>query len=275
MPQPDADPATGASADEAAAIDLARLYDLDLSIEPGDLDLYLALAGRTGGPIVELCAGSGRLLVPLAEAGYEVTGVDLDRAMLGRARARAASASPAVEARVTLVEGDLFDAPIPGTGAFRLAILALNSLLILGGPRRRREVFRILAGLVAPGGIVVVDAWLPLAEDLARFDGRLGLEWVRRDPASGRDVTKVAAAWYDSATRAVTLTTIFEEGGPGETPRRWIREDALHLVAADELRIHAEDAGLEVEVVAGGYDLSALQAGDERAVLVARRPGGP
>ena len=41
--------------DTAAA--LARLYDVDLLDDPGDLDLYLSLAGRTGGPILELAAG--------------------------------------------------------------------------------------------------------------------------------------------------------------------------------------------------------------------------
>ncbi|MEA2545108.1 MAG: hypothetical protein QOI09_381, partial [Chloroflexota bacterium] len=33
----------------ASARALARLYDLDLVEDPGDVDLYLALAGRTGG----------------------------------------------------------------------------------------------------------------------------------------------------------------------------------------------------------------------------------
>ena len=44
---------------ETAAAALARLYDLDLSDDPGDLDLYLALAGQTGGPILELAVGLG------------------------------------------------------------------------------------------------------------------------------------------------------------------------------------------------------------------------
>ncbi|HKG19035.1 MAG TPA: hypothetical protein VKB00_04795, partial [Candidatus Limnocylindrales bacterium] len=48
---------------------LARLYDVDLLDDPGDLDLYLALAARTGGPILELGAGTGRLSVPIAAAG--------------------------------------------------------------------------------------------------------------------------------------------------------------------------------------------------------------
>jgi SAM-dependent methyltransferase len=259
--------------DRAAA--LARLYDLDVSVEPGDLDLYLALAGRTGGPIVELCTGSGRLAVPLAAAGYEVTGVDLDSAMLARATRRATAAGPAPAGRLALVEGDLFTAQIPDAGAYRLGIIGLNSLLLLGGPRRQRRAVAILAGLLSPGGVAVIDAWLPTPEDLGRFDGRLALEWLRVDPDTGREVVKLASAWYDSANRAVTLTTIFDEAVPGGPPSRWTREDALHLVAADELRLHAEDAGLEIETVAGDHDLSPLQAGDGRVVLVARRPGGP
>ncbi|MEO5918789.1 MAG: class I SAM-dependent methyltransferase [Candidatus Limnocylindrales bacterium] len=262
------------STDQDRAEALARLYDLDVSADPGDVDLYLALAERVGGPVVELCAGSGRVAVPLALAGHEVTAVDLDPAMLARAGARAAAEGPETSARLRLVHGDLRTVSLVGAGTFRLGIIALNSLLLLGGPRQQREAIAILAGLLAPGGLAVVDTWLPLADDLARYDGRLGLEWVRRNEESGSDVVKTTTAWYDSATRVVTLTSIFDEAAPGGPVRRWIREDALHLVAATELQIHAEDAGLEVEVVAGGYDLEPIEPGDGRAILVARRPPG-
>jgi SAM-dependent methyltransferase len=213
--------------------------------------------------------------VPLAKAGYEVTGVDIDEAMLARARARAAEAGSDIAARVLAIEGDLFTVAVPGQGTFRLAILALNSILLLGDLRRRRRAFKVLAGLLAAGGVAVVDAWLPLADDLARFDGRVGLEWVRRDPETGATVLKQASAWYDGSNGTVTLTTIFDGGVAGEAPRRWVREDVLHLVTGEELRSDAEDAGLEVEILAGGYDLSPLQAGDERAIVVARRPADP
>ena len=56
---------------DAHADALARLYDLDLAEDPGDdIGLYLALAERTGGPILELAAGTGRIVRPLAAAGY-------------------------------------------------------------------------------------------------------------------------------------------------------------------------------------------------------------
>ncbi len=259
---------------------LARLYDLDLAADQGDLDLYLAMAARTGGPVVELCSGTGRVAVPLAASGYEVTGVDIEPAMVARATLRADAIGRDGRGRggaerLSWVTGDLFDVAIEGAGTFGLGILALNSILLLGGPREQRRAIAVMAQLLAPGGIAVVDLWLPLAEDLVRFDGGIGLEWVRTDPETGAEVVKTTAAWYDSATRALTLTTIFDLSDRGGPVRRWVRADAMHLLSADDLRMYAEDAGLEVEVMAGDYDLSPIGPGDGRAVLVARRPAAP
>jgi SAM-dependent methyltransferase len=264
---------------ESRADALARLYDLDLSEDPGDVDLYLALAERTGGPIVELAVGTGRIAVALVDAGYAVTGIDRDPAMLARARVRART-GPADRAAgrgrptgtLTLVEEDIL-APRPDdVGRYQLAILALNSLLLFADRALQERVVATMAGLVAPGGVVVVDAWQPQPFDLVRFDGRLSLEWLRADPGTGREVTKTASGWYDMATRVVTMTTLFDEAEPGAAPRRWTRTDRLRLVAADELQAWAEAAELEVEQVGGDYGLAPYGSASERAILVARRP---
>jgi SAM-dependent methyltransferase len=256
--------------DPATAAALARLYDLDLVDDPGDLDLYLALADRSDGPILELAVGTGRLAVPLAEAGHVVTGVDLDRAMLDRARERA-KASGAAE-RLDLIEADLVDLRLPTAGEFGLAYIALNSLLVLPTRAAQRAALRTLADHLAPGGIAAVDVWIPDADDLARFDGRISLEWPRLDPETGAIVTKAASAAHDASAATVTLTTIFEEGGQGEPARRWVRRDRLRLISADELRGFAEDAGLVVEALAGDYGLGPMGPGSDRAVLIAVRP---
>jgi SAM-dependent methyltransferase len=257
-----------------AAAAFARLYDLDLEAEdPGDLELYLALAERTGGPILELAAGSGRIAVPVAAAGHRVTAVDHDPAMLARARARAAE--DGAEIALELVEVDLLDleaSPLPARGIYRLAILALNSLFLLATREAQATAMRVMAAHLAPGGLAVVDIWLPTAGDLARYDGRLLLDGVREDPRTGAIVTKSWAATHDAVAQTVLLTTIYEEGRPGEAPVRWVRRDAMRLVSADELWGIAESAGLAVEVLAGDRDLSPIGPGAERAVLVAVRP---
>jgi SAM-dependent methyltransferase len=273
-----------AATPETAAEALARLYDLDLAEDPGDVGLYRALARRTGGPIVELAVGSGRIALPLVADGHRVVGVDIDPAMLARARARfqAVAARPNGgrganrSTQLELIEGDLVDAPgnaaVMEAGPYRLAILGLNSILLLAAAERQRAALAAMANLLAPGGVAVVDAWQPSPADLVAFDGRLSLEWLRTDPQTGAEVTKIVAAWFDPATRLVTLTTIFEEGAPGAGPVRWTRVDALRLITVDELASFARAAGLEVEQLAGDHELGPLQPGSDRVVLVARKP---
>ena len=258
---------------ESRAAAIARLYDLDLAEEPGDVDLYVAMAQRTGGPILELGVGSARVAVPLAEAGHGVVGVDLDRAMLDRARARAAASGVSIE----LIEGDLLRlAALPEvvrSGPYKLAIFPLNSILLLASPDAQRAALAGMSSALAPGGLAVVDTWLATPADLGALDGRLSHEWLRTDPETGLEVTKTVAAWYDPVRRMVTLTSIFDEGAPGEPPLRWTRQDAMRLVTVDELVSYAEAAGLEIERLAGDYDLTPLDAGSDRVVLVARKPG--
>jgi SAM-dependent methyltransferase len=250
----------------------ARLYDIDLLEDPGDTDLYVALALRTGDPVLELGVGTGRLAVSLAEAGHDVVGVDVDAAMLERARERVVDAGPAIARRVALTEADMLDLRLPAAGSFRLAFIALNTLFLLATRDRQRAAIRTLANHLAPGGLAIVDVWIPDTDDLVRFDGRLIFEYEREDPDTGSTVTKVAAARHDPALGVVDLTSIFEEGRQGEPTARWIRRDPLRLVAPEELRAFAVDAGLVVEQVAGTYDLDPLGPGSERAILVARKP---
>ena len=257
--------------DPAAAAALAQLYDLDLLDDPGDLDLYLAMADRADGPILELAAGSGRLAVPLAQAGHAVTAVDLDLAMLERARGRATAAGLG-EDRLRLVESDLLDLDLPDAGRYAFAFIALNSLMLLGSRAAQARALATMAAHLAPGGLAVVDVWLPDADDLARFDGRVILEWPRTDPETGHLVTKAGSAQHDAATGTVALTTLYEAGPQGGATVRWVRHDRLRLVGADELAAFADAAGLHVELVAGGYDLGPLGPGSERAVLVATKP---
>jgi SAM-dependent methyltransferase len=260
------------TADDDVAAAFARFYDLDLDEDPGDLDLYRALARRTGGPILELGVGTGRLAVALAADGYDVTGVDSDPAMLARADVRAQAAGPAVAGRLTLVEGDMAAMRLSAGDRYRLAFIALNSLMLLGTRERQAAAVATLAAHLAPGGMAVVDVWLPDAEDLVRFDGRLSLEYARPAPDADTLVCKSASARHDAATGTVELTVIYEEGQAGAAAARYVRTDRLRLVTSAELATMAEAAGLVVEALAGDHDLGPLGPGASRAVLVATHP---
>jgi len=270
MPRASGGPA--GSGDESGAEALARLYDLDVAEEDGDLGLYLALAARTRGPILELMAGSGRVAIPLARTGRRVVAVDLDPAMLARARGAADAAGGRAARRLELVDADVHGYRHPDAGRFGLAIVALGSLLLLPGRAAQRAVFTTLVAHLAPGGVAVVDVPLLDADDLSRYDGRLTLDWVRHGP-DGSVVTKTSSARHDATARTVALVSIFEEGLPGREVARTVRVDRLHLLDAVDVREMAEDAGLRVEILAGDADLTPLAPGADRAILVAVRDG--
>ncbi len=74
-------------------------YDIEESNDTG-IAFYSTLAQETGGPVLELASGTGRVSIPIAKQGFAVTGLDIVPGMLARARQKSAGLS------VRWVEGD-------------------------------------------------------------------------------------------------------------------------------------------------------------------------
>src|SRR6266566_6043139 len=83
--------------------DIARIYDPWSRSVTEDVPFYLEEARRSGGPVVELGVGTGRIAVPIACDGIRVIGVDSSQAMLDVCARRAALAGVQLDLRV----GDL------------------------------------------------------------------------------------------------------------------------------------------------------------------------
>ena len=104
----------------------AALYDYEYRRRRADVGFYKELAKKRlepGDRILELGAGSGRVTVQLARAGFEVVAVDTSAAMLQKLRSRVAALPQAVARRITVVQGDLRDFSVPGK-KFPLVIAA-------------------------------------------------------------------------------------------------------------------------------------------------------
>jgi 2-polyprenyl-3-methyl-5-hydroxy-6-metoxy-1,4-benzoquinol methylase len=84
---------------EYAAI--AELYAIDFADIHEDVDFYRSLAQHSNGPILECMCGTGRVLAPLARAGYTVTGIDSSAEMIAVAQ-RTLADTPA-----TLIQADI------------------------------------------------------------------------------------------------------------------------------------------------------------------------
>jgi SAM-dependent methyltransferase len=116
------------------------------------------VADAGGGPVLELGVGTGRLALPLAERGLDVTGLDDSPEMLDRLRAK-----PGAD-RLVLVEGDMAD-PSTGTGladgSFAVVLIGFNTLFCLTTAEAQASCVAGVARLLAPGGHFAVEAFVP------------------------------------------------------------------------------------------------------------------
>ncbi|HYI61297.1 MAG TPA: class I SAM-dependent methyltransferase [Acidimicrobiales bacterium] len=120
----------------------------------------VALAAEVAGPaarLLELGVGTGRLALPLAADGLAVTGLDASAAMLDRLAAK-----PGAE-RVTRVAGDMAG-PLPD-GPFDVVLVARNTFFNLTTAAAQRACLAEVARVLAPGGRLVVEAFVPTEED--------------------------------------------------------------------------------------------------------------
>jgi SAM-dependent methyltransferase len=110
--------------------DFAYYYDLFYQQQTDDINFYIKLASQMEGHprILDLACGSGRITLPLLQAGFEVTGLDRSPEMLDALREKLEQASPELQKRVTIIEGDLTNlGHCLGREKYDLIIFGFNS----------------------------------------------------------------------------------------------------------------------------------------------------
>lgn len=262
------DPDTSPSVDPYAQI--AALYDLEHDVFDDDIDLYLGMLNTVEGPVLEMGAGTGRLLIPIAEAGHPITGLDSSSEMLARARARVAT-NPKIR-NVTLHQGDMRDAVDAPGGPFGLAIFSLNALMHLETPGDQRAALESSRLSLRPGGYVIIDLINPSQEQLQHLtsqshlegtwtldDGSVVDKWSHRDLYSADQILDTVI-WYD---------TVRVDGSLQRTrtqfPHRYIHPYELEMML--------ELTGFSSWNVYGSYDLGPLTDESDRLIVIAENPG--
>jgi SAM-dependent methyltransferase len=249
-----------------------RWYDLDQGAYEEDISFYLALAQRTGSPILELGCGTGRLVVALAQAGHSVVGVDNLPAMLARAQEKVTAAGPELAGRVQLLPADLRQLALERR--FALAILAVNTFMHLSNPQDQARALAGICGHLSPGGLLVLDLFHPHPAVLTPSEGQVLLERVLTDPETGDPVLKFVSQRVDHAEQTITATFIYDHIREGGELLRTTATFPMRFLYRSEAERMLEKAGFVVEGVYASYDLAPYQDEGARMLFLARRPEG-
>lgn len=247
----------------------APFYDLEFGGYADDRDLYRGFAEHAGGPVLELGCGTGRALLPLAEAGFSVTGVDVSGRMLAAAEEAARRAGLAE--RLTLVRDDIRALGRLGDARFRLAFCAINSFLHLETRADQSAALAAVYARLEPGGVLILDLFPPHPEVLLEYDGRLIHAATYTDPQTGERIDKFSSSVVDLAEQRVETTFFYDrlraDGGIERTAAPFV----LRYIGRFELELLLERAGFADVQVFGSYDLDPFTAASERLIAVATR----
>jgi SAM-dependent methyltransferase len=246
----------------------APFYDLDLAGCSDDLLLLEQFCERCGSPILELGCGTGRLLLPLAREGFQLTGVDLSPAMLARARRKLDDEG--LGGRVTLLERDMRALGLEG--GYNLAFCFLNSFMHMESLDDQLAALEGIYRSLNPGGLFLLDLFSPDLERLLEPPGQMALEKVMTDPETGHRLVKQSARRTDRGLQVIHVTYVIDDIDGQGSVRRTLYSFSLRYLFRAEMELLLRHVGFEVEAVYGSYDLDQFNGESERMIAVGRKP---
>lgn len=152
-----------------AYAEVADLYDYVASYRTrSDVQFFVDAAKESGGPVLEIGCGTGRVLIPTARAGIEMVGLDFSPHMLGICRDKLRQEPEAVQSRVQLVEADMRDFELGRT--FKTVTMPFRPFQLLTSVDDQLACLAAIRRHLVAEGQLVFDVFNPSLEILANED---------------------------------------------------------------------------------------------------------
>lgn len=254
-----------------AVPEIVDLYDsVPLYANRPDIQFYVDEASRSGGRVLEAGCGTGRVLIPTAREGVNITGIDYSSTMLDRCRERLALETEETQENVGLHEADIRDFDLGQT--FQLATIPFRPFQHLMTVEDQLAALRSLRRHLEPGGRLVFDVFNPKFAALAAGATREKEDSPPRPLPDGRVFRRTSLVKAVRLTEQISDASIIyyvtdlggkEERHVHEFSMRWfMRYEVEHLLAL---------SGFAVRGLYGNFDRSTLADGSPELIFVAER----
>jgi SAM-dependent methyltransferase len=243
------------SYDEYAVI--AEMYDYIVPYrERADVGFFVEAARASGGPVLEVGCGTGRVLIPTARAGIEITGLDLSPHMLAVCRERLKAESQEVRSRVRLVEADMRQFELART--FQLVTLPFRPFQHLTTVAEQLACMGCIHKQLGEGGKLILDIFNPKLESLV--DTNFGKEMADEPEFSMPDGRKVirrhSVVSRDVANQINYVELVHYVTHPDGRQERLVQAFPMRYLFRFEAEHLLERAGFRVEQLYADYDKS-------------------
>ena len=250
---------------------VADMYDQTIT-ETDDVAFLLSLIGQIPKRILEVCCGSGRLLVPLAKAGHAVSGFDADPFMLAKIPAKAEGLSHIAWRKADAVHD-------PWETGFDVVVLAGNILYNIVSDMAYAKAQALFiqkaASALVSGGHVYIDYQprhhkLTQPEESHRDSGDF-VVWNGTDADGNEGRMILLAGEYDSDTQLDSFTRRFELTlANGEKITQEL-PCVKHFASLDQIHGWLASAGFTIEQEYGGYTRNPIDENTQRVIILARK----
>jgi SAM-dependent methyltransferase len=248
---------------------IARYYDSEHHDKDEDLPLYSEVADEAGGPILIVGSGTGRLALHLAAQGHHVHGIEIESAMLDRARQKR-DAMPALAGSVTFHFADVLDPKLKIDEKFSLVIIPYNTFMHFLTLEQQAALLKRAKGWLSEGGLIVID--LPNAgEAYSSLDTEaVILERTFLEQETGHLVMQQSVSRLDRSEQNMEISWIYDEITGDGTVQRTIVPVTVHYFFLSEMTLLLRSAGFALETVYGDFDGSPFFDGCPRMIVLGR-----
>jgi len=255
----------------------AELYDADYAdYQTGDVEFYVEEAVRCGKPLLELGCGTGRIAIPIAEAGLEVVGVEISRDMLAVAQRKVAALAPEIAARITLIQGDMVDFSLDHR--FDLAIVPFRTFLCLMTIEDQKRALINIRRHLNPDGRLILNFFDPDLREILDYNEQMRnvQKLMNRfsRPATGNQVVEWSSWDYNITEQTIEEQRNYVEYAPdGDFVKSSFVTLRIRYIFRWEMHHLLELCGYRIEALYGDFKRAPFRARGEQ-IWIARVDGG-
>jgi SAM-dependent methyltransferase len=250
-------------------LNTAELYDLDVaSIAEHDLPFYRRALQGVKGRVLELACGTGRVAIPLAEAGFEVVGLDYSMPMLDVFRRKIRKLPRKTARRIQLFHGSMARFSLNET--FGAVICPFRGFQALTDPEEIRSSLASIRRHLGPQGLGIIDLfWMPDPPGNNWYGEHV--DWVRKMPGSDTTVTRSRVGRVvDEEAQILYSEIMFSVSDPAGGQKRLTDDLALRYYQPYQFQTLLCSSGFRIKKEYGSYRRGPLESGPEQIYLFER-----
>lgn len=250
-----------------STFDDGELYDLVLADIPYGRDFYQQLAMSADGPVLDICCGTGRILLPCLQAGVDIEGLDLYEPMLQRLRQKGSALGLAD--RLRLHQADMAQFSLPRR--FALIMIPFNAFIHNLTQEAQLTCLRTCREHLLEGGQLAFDTFFPSLEIIAATDGSRVLEGEFPHPETGLPVRMYDTRHFDRVEQLQHSVNELEFLGPDGSVEKTVRTQIhARYIYKQEMALLLQLSGFANWQIYGDFERRPLTRENDAMIVVAQ-----